>query len=74
MKFTFSKRAGYLAVGCLAGFVGSMAFAPILSSFAQIDELRSFDNLSEVQNYIRSCRKVIPVNGSVAVYDNTQLD
>ncbi|MBE9139033.1 hypothetical protein IQ254_17845 [Nodosilinea sp. LEGE 07088] len=73
MKLTFSKRAGYLATGCLAGFTASMAFTPILSVFAQIDELRSSDDLSEVQAYIRSCREVIPVNGSVAVYDNTEL-
>jgi hypothetical protein len=73
MKLTFSKRAGYLATGCLAGFVASMALTPSLLVFAQIPQQRSFDNLSEVQAYIRSCRQVIPVNGSVAVYDNTQL-
>ena len=74
MKLTFSKRAGSLAVGCLAGFIASMAFTPIFSVFAQIDELRSSKDLSEVQEYIRSCRAVIPFNGHVYVYDNTQLD
>lgn len=50
-----------------------MAFTPILSGFAQIGQLRSSQDLSEVQAYIRTCRKVIPVNGSVEVYDNTEL-
>lgn len=35
-------------------------------------ELSSSD-LSEVQAYIRSCRQVLPVNGSVAIYDNSDL-
>ena len=73
MQFTFSKQSGYLAVGCLAGFLASMAFTPILSGSAQIGALRSSQDLSEVQAYIRTCRTVIPVNGSVEVYDNTEL-
>jgi hypothetical protein len=53
-----------------------MAFTPILSGFANvnINEYRSSQDLSEVQQYIRTCRTVIPVNGSVEVYDNTELD
>ncbi|MGB5972586.1 MAG: hypothetical protein WBG38_04665 [Nodosilinea sp.] len=54
--------------------MASVVFTPILSVFAQINELRSSSDLSEVQAYIRTCRTVIPVNGSVEVYDNTQLD
>ncbi|PZV04363.1 MAG: hypothetical protein DCF32_12495 [Leptolyngbya sp.] len=78
MKLSFSKQSGYLAVGCLAGFLASLAFTPILSGIAQNapaeqNRLISHDDLSEVQAYIRTCRKVIPVNGSVDVYDNTEL-
>ncbi|MBD2233174.1 hypothetical protein [Phormidium tenue] len=54
--------------------MASMAFTPILSGFAQISELKSPEALSEVQAYIRQCRRVIPVNGSVEVYDNTDLE
>ncbi|PSN11730.1 hypothetical protein C7293_23175 [filamentous cyanobacterium CCT1] len=78
MKFTLSKQSGYLMVGCLAGFLASMAFTPIVSVLAQNAEngrnpLTSRTDLSEVQAYIRQCRKVIPVNRSVEVYDNTEL-
>jgi len=72
MKLAFSKQSGYLAVGCLAGFMASMAFTPVLSVFAR-NPLTSSPELSEVQAYIRKCRKVIPVNRSVTVYDNTDL-
>jgi hypothetical protein len=72
MKLAFSKQSGYLAVGCLAGFMASMAFTPVLSVFAR-NPLTSSQELSEVQAYIRKCRKVIPVNRSVTVYDNTEL-
>lgn len=78
MKLSFSKQSGYLAVGCLAGFLASLAFTPILSVVAQNaasgrNPLTSRNDLSEVQAYIRTCRKVIPVNRSVEVYDNTEL-
>ncbi|PSR17883.1 hypothetical protein C8255_10295 [filamentous cyanobacterium CCP3] len=51
-----------------------MAFTPILSGSAQIGALKSPEVLSEVQAYIRQCRKVIPVNERVEVYDNTDLE
>ena len=72
MKFSLSTKSGYLALGCLVGFATATAFSPILSVLARND-LTSKDDLSEVQAYIRQCRKVIPVNGSVEVFDNTEL-
>jgi hypothetical protein len=50
MKLAFSKQSGYLAVGCLAGFMASMAFTPVLSVFAR-NPLTSSQKLSEVQAY-----------------------
>lgn len=73
MKLLFSKQSGYLAVGCLAGFLASLAFTPILSVVAQQNNQGTGNQLSEVQAQIRTCRKVIPVNRSVEVYDNTDL-
>lgn len=72
MKLSFSKRSGFLAAGCLAGFLASLAHTPILSVFAQQNN-QGGNPLSEVQAHIRTCRKVIPVNRSVEVYDNTDL-
>ena len=63
----------------MAGFLASLAFTPILSVFAQQNNQGEGNpqtprnELSEVQAHIRTCRKVIPVNRSVEVYDNTDL-
>lgn len=73
MKLSFSKRSGFLAAGCLAGFLAALAYTPILSVFAQQNNQGSNPSLSEIQAQIRNCRKVIPVNRSVEVFDNTDL-
>ncbi len=74
MKLSFTRQSSYLAAGCLAGFLAATAFSPLLEVLAARNPLTSNDDLSEVQTYIGECRQVIPVNGSVEVYDNTDLD
>jgi hypothetical protein len=72
MKFSLSTKSGYLALGCLVGFVTATAFSPVLSVFAGHRPV-SHPDLAEMQALVRTCRTVIPVNGSVEVFDNTEM-